>query len=51
MDSWSVSDSLVFRFRLQIRVHDETDTISLSLFNDEVKVVVGRSAYQLVDKY
>ncbi|PWA66387.1 P-type ATPase, HAD-like domain protein [Artemisia annua] len=38
-------------FRLQIRVQDETGTIALSLFNDEVQAVDGRSAYQLVDKY
>ena len=41
----------VFRFRLQIRVQDESGTISLSLFNDEVQAMVGRSAYQLCDKY
>ncbi|PWA95176.1 nucleic acid-binding, OB-fold protein [Artemisia annua] len=38
-------------FRLQIRVQDESGTISLSLFNDEVQAMVGRSAYQLCDKY
>ncbi|PWA66139.1 replication protein A 70 kDa DNA-binding subunit B [Artemisia annua] len=38
-------------FRHQIRVQDESDTISLSLFNDEVQAMVGRSAYQLCDKY
>ncbi|GJR61871.1 replication protein A 70 kDa DNA-binding subunit B [Tanacetum coccineum] len=36
-------------FRLQIRVQDETGTMSLSLFNDEVQAIVGRSAYQLCD--
>ncbi|GJU62459.1 T-complex protein 1 subunit theta [Tanacetum coccineum] len=39
------------QFRLQIRVQDETGTMSLSLFNDEVQVLVGRSAYQLCEKY
>ncbi|GJX26424.1 replication protein A 70 kDa DNA-binding subunit B [Tanacetum coccineum] len=39
------------QFRLQIRVQDETGTMSLSLFNDEVQAIVGRSAYQLCDKY
>ncbi|PWA46838.1 nucleic acid-binding, OB-fold protein [Artemisia annua] len=38
-------------FRLHIRVQDESGTISLSLFNDEVQAMVGRSAYQLCDKY
>nr|GEZ00143.1 hypothetical protein [Tanacetum cinerariifolium] len=38
-------------FRLQIRVQDETETMSLSLFNDEVQAMVGRSAYQLCEKY
>lgn len=41
----------LFRFRLQLRVQDESGTISLSLFNDEVQAMVGRSAYQLCDKY
>ncbi|PWA50701.1 replication protein A 70 kDa DNA-binding subunit B [Artemisia annua] len=35
----------------QIRVQDESGTISLSLFNDEVQAMVCRSAYQLCDKY
>ncbi|GKB28483.1 replication protein A 70 kDa DNA-binding subunit B, partial [Tanacetum coccineum] len=39
------------QFRLQIRVQDETGTMSLSLFNDEVQAMVGRSAYQLCEKY
>nr|GEW80098.1 hypothetical protein [Tanacetum cinerariifolium] len=39
------------QFRLQIRVQDETGTMSLSLFNDEVRTMVGRSAYQLCEKY
>nr|GEY83129.1 hypothetical protein [Tanacetum cinerariifolium] len=30
---------------------DETGTMSLSLFNDEVQAMVGRSAYQLCEKY
>ncbi|GJT31625.1 replication protein A 70 kDa DNA-binding subunit B [Tanacetum coccineum] len=38
-------------FHLQIRVQDETGTMSLSLINDEVLAIVGRSAYQLCDKY
>nr|GEV66001.1 hypothetical protein [Tanacetum cinerariifolium] len=38
-------------FRLQVRVYDETGTMSLSLWNDEVQAVVDRSAYQLCDKY
>ncbi|PWA69999.1 cinnamoyl-CoA reductase 1 [Artemisia annua] len=38
-------------YRLQLRVQDESGTISLSLFNDEVQAMVGRSAYQLCDKY
>nr|GEY70256.1 replication protein A 70 kDa DNA-binding subunit B [Tanacetum cinerariifolium] len=41
----------VARFRLQIRVQDETGTMSLSLFNDEVQAMVGRSAYKLCEKY
>ncbi|PWA39186.1 replication protein A 70 kDa DNA-binding subunit B [Artemisia annua] len=39
------------RFRLQIRVQDETRTVSLFLFNDEYQAIVDRSAYQLCDKY
>ncbi|GJV07671.1 replication protein A 70 kDa DNA-binding subunit B [Tanacetum coccineum] len=35
-------------FRLQIRIQDESGTMSLTLWNDEV---VDRSAYQLCDKY
>ncbi|GJZ79694.1 replication protein A 70 kDa DNA-binding subunit B [Tanacetum coccineum] len=38
-------------FRLQIRVQDETGTMSLTLWNDEVQAVVDMSAYQLCDKY
>ncbi|PWA85368.1 nucleic acid-binding, OB-fold protein [Artemisia annua] len=38
-------------YRFQIRVQDSTGTCSLSLFNDEVQAYVGRSAYQLCDKY
>nr|GEX67913.1 replication protein A 70 kDa DNA-binding subunit B [Tanacetum cinerariifolium] len=30
---------------------DETRTMSLSIFNDEVQAIVGRSAYQLCEKY
>nr|GEX07072.1 hypothetical protein [Tanacetum cinerariifolium] len=33
------------------RGKDETETMSLSLFNDEVQAMVGRSAYQLCEKY
>ena len=42
---------VVLRYRLQLRVQDESGTISLSLFNDEEQAMVGRSAYQLCDKY
>ncbi|GKD11375.1 replication protein A 70 kDa DNA-binding subunit B, partial [Tanacetum coccineum] len=45
------AESAKLRFRLQIRVQDETGTMSLSLFNDEVQAMVGRSAYQLCEKY
>ncbi|GKD22368.1 replication protein A 70 kDa DNA-binding subunit B [Tanacetum coccineum] len=38
-------------FRLHICVQDETRTMSLSLFNDGVQAMVGRSAYQLCEKY
>ncbi|GKC54074.1 replication protein A 70 kDa DNA-binding subunit B, partial [Tanacetum coccineum] len=38
-------------FRLQIRVQDESGTVSLTLWNDKVQAVVDRSAYQLCDKY
>nr|GEV05712.1 putative reverse transcriptase domain-containing protein [Tanacetum cinerariifolium] len=41
----------VARFRLQIRVQDETRTMSLSLFNDDVQAMFGRSTYQLCEKY
>nr|GEW30526.1 hypothetical protein [Tanacetum cinerariifolium] len=43
--------SAMLGFRLQIRVQDVTGTMSLSLFNDEVQAMVGRSAYQLCEKY
>nr|GEY54533.1 replication protein A 70 kDa DNA-binding subunit B [Tanacetum cinerariifolium] len=33
------------------RGKDESGTMSLSLFNDEVQAMVGRSAYQLCEKY
>ncbi|GJT40809.1 replication protein A 70 kDa DNA-binding subunit B [Tanacetum coccineum] len=33
------------------KCNDETGTMSLTLWNDEVQAVVGRSAYQLCDKY
>ncbi|GKB20951.1 replication protein A 70 kDa DNA-binding subunit B [Tanacetum coccineum] len=38
-------------FCLQIRVQDESGTMSLTLRNDEVQAVVDRCAYQLCDKY
>ncbi|PWA43936.1 replication protein A 70 kDa DNA-binding subunit B [Artemisia annua] len=38
-------------FRLQVRVQDESGTMLLSLFNDEVQSLTGRSAYQLCEKY
>ncbi|PWA96460.1 nucleic acid-binding, OB-fold, Replication protein A, OB domain protein [Artemisia annua] len=39
-------------FRLQVRVQDETGTVSVSLFNDEVQAILNNvTAYQLVDKY
>ncbi|PWA48302.1 replication protein A 70 kDa DNA-binding subunit B [Artemisia annua] len=38
-------------FRLQVRVQDESGIMSLSLFNDEVQSLTGRSAYQLCEKY
>ena len=42
----------VFRFRLQVRVQDETGTVSVSLFNDEVQAILNNvTAYQLVEKY
>nr|GFB32678.1 replication protein A 70 kDa DNA-binding subunit B [Tanacetum cinerariifolium] len=34
-----------------LMIGDETRTMSLSLFNDEVQAMVGRSAYQLCEKY
>nr|GEY81080.1 hypothetical protein [Tanacetum cinerariifolium] len=43
--------SAMLGFRLQIRVQVVTGTMSLSLFNDEVQAMVGRSAYQLCEKY
>ena len=43
---------LVVRFRLQVRVQDETGTVSVSLFNEEVQALVDNmTAYQLVEKY
>ncbi|PWA68832.1 replication protein A 70 kDa DNA-binding subunit B [Artemisia annua] len=56
-DQWTctkcakTSTGIKTEYRLQIRVQDESGTISLSLFNDEVQAMVGRSAYQLCDKY
>ncbi|GJR35206.1 replication protein A 70 kDa DNA-binding subunit B [Tanacetum coccineum] len=35
----------------KLRVQDESGTMSLTLWNDEVQAVVDRSAYQLCDKY
>ncbi|GJV17764.1 replication protein A 70 kDa DNA-binding subunit B [Tanacetum coccineum] len=46
-----VTTSIKTIFRLQVRVQDDSGTISLTLFNDEVQSLVGRSAYQLCDKY
>ncbi|GKA95290.1 hypothetical protein Tco_0817328 [Tanacetum coccineum] len=34
-----------------IRVHDESGTMSLTFWNDEIQVVVDRTAYQVCDKY
>ena len=43
---------LVVRFRLQVRVQDETGLVSVSLFNVEVQAMVDNmTAYQLVEKY
>lgn len=40
------------RFRLQVRVRDETGTVSVALFNEEVQAMVDNmTAYQLVEKY
>nr|GEX86745.1 replication protein A 70 kDa DNA-binding subunit B [Tanacetum cinerariifolium] len=39
------------QFRLQILVQDQTGTMSLSLFNDEVSAMASHSAYQLCEKY
>nr|GEU63938.1 hypothetical protein [Tanacetum cinerariifolium] len=38
-------------FCLQIRVQEESGTVSLTLWNDEVEDVVDTSAYQIFDKY
>ncbi|GKF48909.1 replication protein A 70 kDa DNA-binding subunit B, partial [Tanacetum coccineum] len=55
-DDWwctkcSIVPNIKTMFRLQIRIQDESGTMSLTLWNDEVQVVVDRSAYQLCDKY
>ncbi|GJZ11299.1 replication protein A 70 kDa DNA-binding subunit B [Tanacetum coccineum] len=55
-DDWyctkcNVVPNIKTMFRLQIRVQDETGTMSLTLWNDEVQPVVDRSAYQLCEKY
>ena len=42
----------ICRFRLQVRVRDETCTVSVALFNEEVQAMVDNmTAYQLVEKY
>ncbi|GKC60761.1 replication protein A 70 kDa DNA-binding subunit B, partial [Tanacetum coccineum] len=38
-------------FRLQVRVQDETGTMSLTLWNDEVQAIVDKLAYHLCHKY
>ncbi|PWA71913.1 replication protein A 70 kDa DNA-binding subunit B [Artemisia annua] len=44
--------SIKTQFRLQVRVQDETGTVSVSLFNDEVQAILNNvTAYQLVEKY
>ncbi|GJZ25698.1 replication protein A 70 kDa DNA-binding subunit B, partial [Tanacetum coccineum] len=55
-DDWwctkcNVVPTIKTMFRLQVRVQDETGTMSLTLWNDEVQAVVDRSAYQLCEKY
>nr|GEW93009.1 replication protein A 70 kDa DNA-binding subunit B [Tanacetum cinerariifolium] len=50
-DEYKEVEEFIQRFRLQILVQDETGIMSLSLFNDEVQAMVGRSAYQLCEKY
>ncbi|PWA52161.1 replication protein A 70 kDa DNA-binding subunit B [Artemisia annua] len=48
----STVTSVKTQFRLQVRVQDETGTVSVSLFNDEVQAILNNvTAYQLVDKY
>ncbi|GJT79922.1 reverse transcriptase domain-containing protein [Tanacetum coccineum] len=55
-DDWfctkcNVVPNIKTMFRLQIRVQDESGTMSLTLWNDEVQPIVDRSAYQLCEKY
>ncbi|GJT67701.1 replication protein A 70 kDa DNA-binding subunit B [Tanacetum coccineum] len=48
---YNVVPTIKTMFRLQVRVQDETGTMSLTLWNDEVQAVVDSSAYQLCEKY
>ncbi|GKC56746.1 hypothetical protein Tco_1084344, partial [Tanacetum coccineum] len=48
--SVTAGNSSSIKFRLQVRVKDESGTISLTRFNDEVQALVDGSAYQLCDK-
>ncbi|GJZ19655.1 replication protein A 70 kDa DNA-binding subunit B [Tanacetum coccineum] len=43
--------AMLFQPSKPFRVQDETGTMSLTLWNDEVQAVVDRSAYQLCKKY
>ncbi|PWA48138.1 nucleic acid-binding, OB-fold protein [Artemisia annua] len=44
--------SIKTQFHMQVRVQDETGTVSVSLFNDEVQAILNNIiAYQLVEKY
>ncbi|PWA37677.1 nucleic acid-binding, OB-fold protein [Artemisia annua] len=44
--------SIKTQFHMQVRVQDETGTVSVSLFNDEVQAILNNiTAYQLVEKY
>nr|GEY18890.1 replication protein A 70 kDa DNA-binding subunit B [Tanacetum cinerariifolium] len=42
------TEAVIKRFRLQVCVQDESGTISLTLFNDEVQTLVDRSAYLVI---
>nr|GEU37691.1 replication protein A 70 kDa DNA-binding subunit B [Tanacetum cinerariifolium] len=55
-DDWfctkcNVVSNIKMMFRLQIRVQDKSETMSLTLLNDEVQPIVDRSAYQLCETY